>query len=153
MTTRHRKNLVVLRAGDSSLHRQWLAGPTRDFDIFISYYGKTDGQYRGDGEHWEHRPGPKWSCIADLLDAHAPLLERYDAFWFPDDDLAADTSNLNKMFALFHGLDLKLAQPALTLESYYSWEQLLVRPDCLMRQVAFVEVMAPIFTSSSLQVC
>jgi hypothetical protein len=151
-----RKNLVILRAGDSSLHRNWLADEEkvgRDFDLLISYYGKTEDRHRGDSEFWEHRPGPKWSCLAEILTEQPELLDRYKGFWFPDDDLDCDTGTLNRMFALFHGLQLKLAQPALTRDSYYSWPQLLQRPEYLLRQMAFVEVMAPLFTRDSLKAC
>lgn len=150
-----RKNLAILRAGDGSLHRRWIAAPPaeRDFDLFISYYGKTEGMHRTDAEYWEHRPGPKWSCIAELLAEHPELIDRYQAFWFPDDDLDADTDTLNRMFALFHGLRLKLAQPALTRDSYFSWPQLLQRPGFVLRQLAYVEVMAPLFTRDSLRTC
>ncbi len=152
-----RKNLVVLRAGDGSLHRNWLQGlpsaTERDFDLFVSYYGKTNNRHREDAEFWEHRPGPKWSCIADLLAENPELLERYQGFWFPDDDLDANAPTLNRMFSLFHGFDLKLAQPALTPDSYYSWPQLLQRPNVVLRRVAFIEVMAPLFTRDSLRQC
>lgn len=148
-----RRNLIVLRAGDNSLHPGWIASPSRDFDLFVSYYGRKDRQHAEDAEFYEHRPGPKWSCIADLLDEHPSLLDHYESFWFPDDDLEADTETLNQMFALFQGLNLKLAQPALTRDSYYSWRQLLQDSRFVMRQVAFVEVMAPIFSRQSLRLC
>lgn len=155
-TAQGRRNLIILRAGDGSLHRNWLAAEPelgRDFDLFISYYGKTENRHRDDADFWEHRPGPKWSCIADLLAERPELIDRYSAFWFPDDDLDADTLTLNRMFALFHGLQLKLAQPALTRDSYFSWPQLLQRPEYLLRQMSFVEVMAPLFTRDSLRRC
>lgn len=151
-----RKNLVILRAGDGSLHRNWLAGEAvfgRDFDLFISYYGKTEDRHRGDSEFWEHRPGPKWSCLAEIFAERPELVDSYQAFWLPDDDLDADTATLNRMFALFHGLQLKLAQPALTRDSFFTWPQLLQRPEYLLRQMAFVEVMAPLFTRDSLRAC
>lgn len=147
------RNLVILRAGDNSLHRGWIAQPNRDFDLLISYYGKQPGLHQADAEYYEHRPGPKWSCIGDLLGSHPELMERYDAFWFPDDDLAATTDTVNRMFALFHGFSLSLAQPALTRDSYYSWPHLLERPEYLIRHVDFVEVMAPLFERSALRAC
>lgn len=148
-----RRNLIVLRAGDASLHRGWIAEPNRDFDLFISYYGKQPGLHQADADHYEHRPGPKWSCIGELLAANPALLDQYDAFWFPDDDLAATTETLNRMFALFHGFSLALGQPALTRDSYYSWDTLLQRPEYVLRHVDFVEVMAPIFEKSALRAC
>lgn len=148
-----RRNLVILRAGDGSLHRGWIAEPNRDFDLFISYYGKQPDMHRAEADYYEHRPGPKWSCIAELLADNAQLLDQYDAFWFPDDDLAATTETLNRMFGLFHGFGLALAQPALTRDSYYSWDTLLQRPEYVLRHVGFVEVMAPLFEKSALRAC
>lgn len=151
--TYRRKNLVILRAGDQSLHRSWIDQPNRDFDLFISYYGTTEGLHRLDAEYYEMRPGPKWPCIADLLAQHPILLERYDAFWFPDDDIAAHTDTINRMFALFHGFQLSLAQPALTRDSYYTWDTLLQEPKYILRFCRFVEVMVPIFDKTALKTC
>lgn len=153
MTTSSCRNLVILRAGDASLHREWLAEPGRDFDIFISYYGSQPDLYRADADYYEMRRGPKWSCIADLLSERGDLLDRYDTFWFPDDDLAATTGTINRMFALFRGFGLSLAQPALTRDSYYSWQNLLQHTEYILRYVVFVEVMAPIFDRISLKAC
>lgn len=153
MTIPCRKNLVIVRAGDTSLHRGWIAGPGRDFDLFISYYGSQTDLHRGDADYYEMRRGPKWSCLAELLAEHGELLDRYDAFWFPDDDLAATTDTLNRMFALFHGFALSLAQPALTRDSYYTWKRLLQQPGCILRNTSFVEVMAPLFDRIALKAC
>lgn len=152
-STTRRKNLVILRAGDNSLHPGWLAGGSRDFDLLISYYGNTENRHREAADLYEMRKGPKWSCIGDLLQARPELLEQYDAFWFPDDDLEANTATLNRMFSFFHAFELALAQPALTRDSYYSWDNLLQRDDYILRFVKFVEVMAPIFDRPSLKAC
>ncbi|MEN9419408.1 MAG: hypothetical protein RI988_3028 [Pseudomonadota bacterium] len=153
MTTTHLRNLVVLRAGDRSLHAQWIAGAPRDFDLFISYYGPDADRYRADTPLWEARKGPKWPCIGELLDAHPELVVRYDVFWFPDDDLAVDTATINRMFALFRGFGLALAQPALTPQSYHAHPMLLQRPGHVLRHTGFVEVMAPIFDRDALRAC
>jgi hypothetical protein len=147
-----RRNLVILRAGDNSLHPEWIQGP-RHFDLFISYYGSTPDRHRSDADHYEMRKGPKWSCIADLLAERPELIDQYDSFWFPDDDLSASTDTLNRMFALFQGLDLDLAQPALTVNSYYSWSILLQQEGHIARYSEFVEVMAPLFTRETLLKC
>ena len=144
------RNLVILRAGDKSLHTEWIQG-ARHFDLLISYYGSTPDRHRQDADHYEMRKGPKWSCIADLLAARPELIDQYDSFWFPDDDLSVSTETLNRMFALFHGLGLDLAQPALTANSYFSWALLLQRPGHVARYSQFVEVMAPLFTRETLR--
>lgn len=153
MTQPPRTNLVILRAGNHSLHREWLAGAHRNFDIFVSYYGQEPDLHRNGADYYEMRPGPKWPCLGDLLAQHAALIEQYEAFWFPDDDLAANTETINRMFSIFHGFNLALAQPALTRDSFYSWDVLLQRPGYVLRYLLFVEIMAPIFTRASLRAC
>jgi hypothetical protein len=149
----HCRNLIVLRAGDASLHREWIAGARRHFEIFISYYGRTPDRWREDADHYEMRPGPKWPCLGELLAAHPEILERYDCVWFPDDDLSVATETINRMFAFFHAHDLSLAQPALTRNSYHTWNTLLQEPQCELRYMRFVEVMAPMFSREALRVC
>jgi GR25 family glycosyltransferase involved in LPS biosynthesis len=148
-----RRNLVVVRAGDASLHPGWLRGQARDFDVFVSYYGATPDRHRADADYYESRPGPKWPGIAALLAEHPCLFERYDAVWFPDDDLLADASSLNRLFAFFCAFRLNLAQPALTRDSYFTWSTLLQQPGCHVRYNGFVEVMAPLFSREALRVC
>ena len=150
---RHPRNLVVVRAGDGSLHREWIAGAGRDFDLFISYYGKTLDRWRDDAEFYEARPGPKWTGLAALVSEHAALIDDYDAIWLPDDDLSVDTATLNRMFAFFCAHRLHLAQPALTANSYHTWDTLLQEPGCHLRYTRFVDVMAPLFSRAALQVC
>jgi hypothetical protein len=150
---RMRRNLVVLRAGDASLHRQWLRGAARDFDLFISYYGNRPGRHRDDGEYYEARPGPKWPGLAALLAQHPALIERYESFWFPDDDLSCDGATVDRLFAFACAYRLCLAQPALTRDSYYTWDTLLQDARCHIRYTGFVEVMAPLFSREALRVC
>lgn len=149
----NRKSLVIVRAGDQSLHPGWIEGSHRDFDLLVSYYGTTPDLYKDQADHYEMRRGPKWSCIADLLAERPELLDRYQSFWFPDDDIFATTDTLNRMFALFHGFELALAQPALTPDSYHSWPFLLQRSEYVLRFSNFVEVMVPIFDRAALQAC
>lgn len=144
---------MIVRCGDRSLHKVWLAGPDRQFDIFVSYYGDQPDRYAGDAEYFESRKGPKWSAIGDLLCQRKDLREYYQAFWFPDDDLSATTETINKMFDLFHAFQLSLAQPALTTDSFFSWKITLQDRRYYLRHVNFVEVMAPIFDRSSMESC
>jgi hypothetical protein len=148
-----RRNLVVLRAGDSSLHRGWLGERVRDFDLFVSYYGNSPGRHRDTADYYEIRRGPKWAGIDELLREYGELLTGYDAFWFPDDDLETSGAVIDRMFAFFHAYRLCLAQPALTRDSYHTWDTLLQEPRCHIRYSSFVEVMAPILSREALSVC
>ena len=148
-----RRNLVVVRAGDASLHLHWLGRQQRDFDIFVSYYGSEPGRWRQAADFYEARPGPKWPCLHELLQQHPELIDRYEAFWFPDDDLLADSTAIDRMFAFCCAYQLCLAQPALTRNSFYTWNTLLQDRRCHIRYTRFVEVMAPVFNRAALRLC
>ncbi len=141
--------LVVARVGDNSLHPAWLEGNPH-FDIYISYFGDELDRYKDHATYYEQRKGGKWPIIGELLEREAPLVEKYDAIWFPDDDLLADAATVNRMFALFVGFDLQYAQPALTQDSYFTYPYLLQSKSSVIRYINFVEVMAPIFSQKAL---
>lgn len=141
-----RRYLIMARVGDKSLHSQWIKGSERNFDLFLSYYGKTQDKYKADAEFYHELAGPKWPILQGCIAENREMIERYDAVWFPDDDILADTDTINRMFLLFSGLDLDLAQPALTPESYMSHVFLMQEPNVLARYTNFVEVMVPIIS-------
>jgi len=95
-----RRRLVVVRAGDSSLHPTWLQGPdSPEFDLVVSYYGDDPARYRSDVENRIDHKGGKWDGLAALFASRPDLLDSYDYFWLPDDDIAADTRTINGIFA------------------------------------------------------
>ncbi|MGC4994850.1 hypothetical protein [Nocardia salmonicida] len=150
-----RRNLVVLRAGDASLHEQWLAGPhPRTWDMVVSYFGDDPDRYRVDGITRIDRKGPKWPALHHVLTVDlAGVIENYDYIWLPDDDLAADTSTINELFEYAAQYDLSLAQPALTEDSFFSHEITLVDRRFELRHTNFVEIMAPCFSQEFLNRC
>lgn len=141
-----RQFLVICRVGDKSLHPEWIAGPQRNFDLYISYFGDSPGRYRTDSDYYEEVKGPKWPIINRIIEENPNLFQRYDAIWLPDDDLAMGTSQINRMFNLFAGLGFDLAQPALTVDSHVIYKELIAQPDVIARYTNFVEIMAPIFS-------
>ena len=151
MPNSSKRFLVVARVGDRSLHRHWLAGSERNFDLYLSYYGSETGKFSSDAEHWRERKGPKWPILAEHIREDAEIFERYDAIWLPDDDLLIDANAISRMFDFFSLFELSLGQPALSLNSYYSHAVLLRDARYLVRYTNFVEVMAPILSRASLQ--
>lgn len=145
-----RQFLVVARVGDHSLHPQWLAGPCRNFDVYLSYFGDSPEKYKGSTEFYEQAKGGKWPVIAEIVNNNPELIGGYCAVWFPDDDLLMSTASINRMFNLFAGLDLALGQPALTLDSHVLYVGLIAQPLCVARYVNFIEIMAPIFSKACL---
>ncbi|MGX7872659.1 hypothetical protein ACVDG5_007265 [Mesorhizobium sp. ORM6] len=138
------RNLVIVRAGDSSLHRGWEADdPGCEFDLIVSYYGSDPSAFRQPYENRVDYKGGKWDGIHALLSQQPDLLDRYQYIWLPDDDLEADRATIETMFCNMRRLDLHIAQPALTLDSYYSHLPFLRSKSFEFRLVDRIEIMAP----------
>lgn len=153
-TPKKRRFLVIARVGDDSLHRQWLHPETfRNFDLYISYYGNRSGRFKQDCEYYSETKGPRWPVYKEIVDELGERLYQYDAVWFPADDISTDSYNINKMFHIFTDLKLWLAQPALTEDSYRSWNITIRKADHIVHFTHFVEIMVPLFSPYALQIC
>lgn len=143
--------LVIVRAGDQSLHNQWMMGPDLPrFDLAVSYYGY--GELPESRAAFVHRyVGGKWDGLYSFFESNPELLDKYEWIWLPDDDIAADTRNINHLFDMARQCQLKLAQPSLSWNSYYSHLLTLNNPRFIVRYTNFIELMAPLFHRSLLQ--
>ena len=150
-TPMHRKNLVILRAGDESLHSRWLEGE-RNWDLCISSYTE---KYRGtrEAEYNHHKVGGKWSVIYEVLNSGLFDLDDYDFFWLPDDDIDTGTDSINRLFDLAAEFGMDLCQPALTYDSYYTYPITLKHPFFDYRHTNFVEIMVPVLSTKMLKSC
>jgi hypothetical protein len=148
------KFLIILRPGDTSIHKEWLE-PTieRNFDLFIDYFGDKPNMFIEDPDYYTESKGLKWPGTFALIEKYKSIIFNYRAVWFPDEDLSTNSVNINKMFDLFSSYNLILAQPALTKDSYFSHPITLKREDTKLRYTNFVEVMAPIFSQEALKLC
>jgi hypothetical protein len=148
-----RRFLVVVRAGDHSLHPAWLGDPaTRTWDLVVSYYGSDPTLYRSAEENRVDDPGAKIAGLNALL-TRDPFWKQYEYVWLPDDDLDATQGGIDEMFALVARLRLPLAQPALSWASYYSFFSTVASPSFFVRFTNYVEVMAPCFSRDFLERC
>lgn len=140
-----RRNLVVVRAGRTSLHGGWLElpYPERDFDLLVSYYDEDafNAFQAEDGVRAVLVPGGKWDGLHRTLTGVD--IEAYDYFWLPDDDIAATAADVNAIFDLCSRYGLAVAQPALTRDSYFSFFILSQCPGFRLRYTNFVEIMVP----------
>ncbi len=145
------RNLVVVRAGDGSLHRGWGAGEAGcGFDLIVSYFGDDPSAYCAPYENRCDQKGGKWDGIHALFAQRPDLLQFYDYFWFPDDDIEADRATIEGIFAAMVRFDLAVTQPALTLDSYYSHFPLLRSRSFELRYVDMVEIMVPCLNAETL---
>ncbi len=161
---RRRRFLVIVRAGDQSLHPHWMGGgerrTERSWDLHISYCGD-------DPDPFPNRPadvtlsrakGPKLAAIANYLDSQSALdegagLDGYDWFWFPDDDIVADLQTIERFFRYVETYNLVLAQPALHESSHMGHEITGRHAGSLLRFTNFVDVMCPCFSRAALDLC
>jgi hypothetical protein len=141
------KYLIVVRAGDKSLHPQWIE-KNRNWDIAVSYYGDHPDRYKDQYDYLHLFKGSKWQGLSDFITNNKSLIDSYEYVWFPDDDLFCSCEYLNNFFNISACLDLTISQPALTSYSYYSWAITLQSSTAEVRITDFVEIMAPCFKGS-----
>lgn len=146
-----RRFLVIVRAGDKSLHPAWLAGAgPRNWDLIVNYYGDDPALYRRPDVLRIDSKGPKWPALHDVIRAHPALMARYSHVWLPDDDLAVDLAGINLLFETCVRYGLEMAQPALTWDSYSTHLVTLQHTNSIIRYTNFVEIMGPCFSASML---
>lgn len=143
-----RRNLVIVRAGNSSLHEGWLppVGAPRSFDLVVSYFGDDPDKWRRPDVVRIDGKGPKWGGLHDVLVSGQVDWRAYDHIWLPDDDLAATPAAVERFFAIVADLGLWIAQPSLSHDSYISHAMTAHHPGFAVRRTNFVEAMAPVFT-------
>ncbi len=149
-----RPDLVIIRTGASSLHKQWpknIDDSSRCWDLMLSHFADAPVD-NGDADIVVRQGAFKFSAIARLF-KDIPWLAQYRAVWLCDDDIMTSWADLRRLFDLFHSFDLALAQPALTSNSYSSFQMCKQQPNSLLRYTNFVEGMAPLFSQHALQLC
>jgi len=154
-----RPNLIVVRAGPSSLHPRWLEGVdalTRSWDICVSWYGKDLPEDPSLApEYLVHAPNqPKFRPIFDLFYDGSPLWD-YDRIWLPDDDLLCSGWDINRMFHLSRKYGLDLSQPSLrnSPDCHINHPITAQRVGGEVRLEPFVEIMCPLFSGRALKIC
>ena len=145
--------LVVVRAGDQSLHPGWTRSlATRDWDLVVSYFGDDPERFREAGCERIDDKGPKLRGLHALL-TREEFWRRYDYVMLPDDDLAIEQATISRLFARAASLRLELCQPALSWSSYYSHAITVCHPSFALRFTDFVETMAACFSRHHLERC
>jgi hypothetical protein len=150
----NKRNLVIVRAGDSSLHPGWLVPRSqRNWDLVVNYFGDDEERYRDDGEGVLRidSKGPKWPALHELLGRTWQGWREYERIWLPDDDLECQAADIDRLFDLMPALDLHLAQPSLSWNSYISLILTAHNPNFALRYTSFVEPMAPCFSRQLLE--
>jgi hypothetical protein len=156
---KRRRNLLVLRANENSLHQQWprdIAPDERNWDLCVSFYGKTENFAAEDFAEFrvlQNEPSlRKFTALYKLLHEGSFLLD-YDYIALPDDDLMISWRGWNEVFNVMREYDLKLAQPAMAPNGFANHLITQWNKHFILRFTSFVEIMTPIFSRDSLRVC
>lgn len=149
---RSRPNLVIVRAGDGSLHNTWardLPDSERTWDLLVSFFGDDEATLTAPHEYMVRRKGRKYGPIFDLWKSGD--LPRMEHVWLPDDDVETSFSAINSMFEAMRRHHLAMAQPALSEDSFVSHDITRARPHLELRWTSFVEVMCPLFSRAAFE--
>jgi len=134
------RGLAVVRCGDNTLHRTWVS-ERRNFDVGISYYGSNSTLEFPEADYFHHSKGGKWDGLFSFFKKFPGVLDRYDYFWLPDDDIVAVAADIERLFALGIENEYHVYQPS--LDQHYSHVITLQHRSFEVRYTNFVEVMVP----------
>ncbi|HSI47686.1 MAG TPA: hypothetical protein VLA61_05430 [Ideonella sp.] len=142
--------LILYRAGPGSLHPHTIERlEQQNFDYALSWFG--DEHPQAPGAVFVHmQKGPKYPGLERTLAAHWELISKYRYVWMPDDDLLCVPEQVSRMFVTCDDLQLELAQPALTPDSYFVHPITLQHAEFQLRFTNFVEIMAPVLSTEFL---
>lgn len=105
------KNCVISAVGKNSLHKMWV-GENSDFDLHLITYDDSLDMFRKDARNVCHIKGYKLKVIYKYLMVNMRLIDSYDYFFFPDDDIMMDATTINALFDAMRHYNLRIAQPA-----------------------------------------
>lgn len=142
------RNCVISAVGRSSLHREWMRGGCH-FDLHLLVYDDSYGEFVNDTPFVCRMKGYKLKLVYQYILSNPEVLENYEYFFIPDDDISMDSDKINALFGMMRHYGLQIAQPSL-VNSYYLWGHTLRDPYCVLRYTNFVEMMVPCFSREAL---
>ena len=142
------KTLIIVPAGDDSLHTTWSLEPYYNsiVNLFVVYYGTPRTEQKYKSTYYLEKQGAKWTIIKAAILYLGPIIYSYDYIWIPDDDLAFLGSNRPaKLSYIVEKYNLLCSQPALT--GYITHSRLSQIPSSKDDVIYsyFVEIMCPLF--------
>ncbi len=141
------KNLVIVRIGGRSRHRSFGAGERGSgaWDLALSTYERVPDELVDGAKYLHHAAGGKWSGIFDFFRENPELIDAYEYFWIPDDDITTEPGDVARLFEQVRVHELELSQPSLTLHCPHYHHITLNNDAFAMRRTNFVELMVPVF--------
>jgi len=141
--------LLIVCAGDNSLHRQWLEaekGKEKKWDLMILQYSdKKD--WSNDAKYYAKIKGIKFKLISYYKGLFNELSQHYTHIAIWDDDLFLQKGTISNIFAYADQENFHLCQPSLTQNGNEIWNITTTVNGLKHRETNFVEIMAPIMTT------
>jgi hypothetical protein len=147
------RSLIIVRAGAKSLHPGWIEGAkNRDWDLYVCPYQEVPFLSEPERGVFVGEPikGQKWDGLRERLRRWEGWKD-YDHIALADDDLRAGPKTWSLVFDFCRELDAKLAQPALTEDSFTTHILPMTNRNFLWRAVTFVEIMCPTLSRDTLR--
>jgi hypothetical protein len=148
-----RRHLVFVRAGGLAYwpFRTGWRGPARNFDIAVSYFAPPD-------EASALYKNADFILAGGLSKFHAgqkflqnsPWLAHYQSVLFVDDDILF-LFPVDDFLAFCEAQKFAVAQPALSADSYYTFEITRHHPGMVFRTTTYVETMCPLLAAPHLR--
>lgn len=139
---------IISAVGKTSFHRSWIKENPR-FDLHLIVYDNSYNEYKNDTKFISQSKGNKFQLVYEYLTSNPDMINEYDYFYIPDDDIYIDTEDIHRLFEYMIKYSLAIAQPALS-HSYYSYPHTLRCLNSRIRFTNFVEVMQPCFSKDAL---
>jgi hypothetical protein len=110
----NKKFLIIVPAGDNSLHKYWY--DSRIYDLYVIYFGdnkKIRDDYKKKADFFRSDKGPKWQLIRRTIKMFN--INKYHYVWLPDDDLEITKKNVEEFLLISQKYNLKISQPSLNI--------------------------------------
>lgn len=143
------RNCVISAVGKNSVHHNWINKDYKQFDLHLIVYDNSLKRYKDDTDNISQAKGYKLKLIYDYIQKKR-ILDEYDYFFFPDDDILIDYNGITTLFSTMWEYNLAIAQPAL-IHSYYSYPHTLKQENSQLRYTNFIEMMTPCFSQDALK--
>ena len=146
------KTLVIVMAGDSSLHEKFASG--RKFELWVCYWGDDDtvaARYERSCDRLFRIKGQKWALVREIgkqaRTLALPQFSSYDYVFLPDDDIEFPNgaADIERAFEFASEIKADIFQPAIANENF-SWEPTRRIKDAACHAATCAEIMMPCFT-------
>lgn len=155
------KNLVIVMAGNESLHEKYAAD--RDFELWVCFWGDDQDvadRFRQSCDRFFAIKGQKWALVRELgriaREQQLPEFSSYDYVFLPDDDIEfpGGAAGVASAFALARDIDADIFQPAIANEHCSpGWEHTRRIDDIVCRATTIVEIIMPAYRGEIFERC